>query len=774
MAKRGQQKGQQGEVPQLLGSFNSGYNGYSNPTTLTPKQWLRASNVYSGQHGKLFRARMAPVVNINSLNYGTTTHGPVTGLIYTSLYNFRDSTPQELLLADANGRQWSLNISNGYSAIQRRNIVADPTDAGTVNMQGPWSRVSLQGICYEINGFTKQTGRNTNLSVIENLGIDAPDSSPAVQANQTGSITKTVGRSYQYAWENINKSHVSSPSPSTQYVAYSAQSGVLNAIEPGTLNANSGTTIVQGTNTLFTVAWIGKNLWYIDAATNKVQTVQILSIQTGSSMNVTAPISVAPNSQFTVIDPQVTHVRYYATADGGAIYFRINRQTLLAGVPFSSSGLQFSDNDNSEPPNGNFTQEVSQFYNVPPPIGTFQYEYQSRILTYGVAATPQSFYYSNIENTTIGNAPESCAPLNQIALPIGDGVINCMAGLPTGLLIWSDRHDMFKISGLLTDNSASSSIQLGASIQRLPYSLGAAGPYSSCVTPLGVIWLTSDREVYLFTDHYAPRNIGRAIQDILSAITPTELSSARITYMHADDRNWVALAITSLSNNLNNKLLILDLDMLASNGQPSFFVFDMATNQPTWYIYDVNCHSIASVFDPNGVQHILATDLDQIVDVTWRDGYYSVSGELNFNAYITLHALGNDTADTIKKMNWIRFITNRSADQLESDQWAFSVGAIDDDVYTFADPYTLMLYPGVNSPLQGAGAAQPVGITNFDQWPGSIDRKKLEFGPGVFRTKGIKALIGRRFLITVQFPAQAGADYALLNIQCMMQNIESR
>ena len=146
---------------------------------------------------------------------------------------------------------------------------------------------------------------------------------------------------------------------------------------------------------------------------------------------------------------------------------------------------------------------------MPPPIGLFIHEYQARNIVYGVTAALQTFFYSNQEFTGFGSPPESFAPLNQVTLPISGAKINGMASLPTGLVIWSDKRDMFKLTGVLVDNNVTTDVNIGSSIQRLPYDLGCVSPYATAVTPLGVFWVTSDLEVRLFTDNHAPRNIGR-------------------------------------------------------------------------------------------------------------------------------------------------------------------------------------------------------------------------------------------------------------------------
>src|SRR5262249_46982244 len=209
------------------------------------------------------------------------------------------------------------------------------------------------------------------------------------------------------------------------------------------------------------------------------------------------------------------------TADGGATYFRVQRNSFVpSATTLTTSGLQFFDNANSEPPSFPFTTEVAQVNNVPPPVGAFLNEYQGRLVVFGISSDPQSFFYSNQETTSIGMPQESFAPLNQVTLPIANAKINGMVELPGSMVIWSDKQDMFRLTGNLTDNQVSTTTAAaqGATISRLPYNLGCASPYACEITPLGAIWVTSNAEIWLFTDRYAPRNIGRPVQDILDTI----------------------------------------------------------------------------------------------------------------------------------------------------------------------------------------------------------------------------------------------------------------
>src|SRR4029077_18411352 len=174
---------------------------------------------------------------------------------------------------------------------------------------------------------------------------------------------------------------------------------------------------------------------------------------------------------------------------------------------------------------------------------------------------------------------------NQVTLPIANGSINGMIEFPGSLIMWSDTQDMFRLTGLLADNTVSTGTQQGASISRLPYAIGCASPFAADICPLGGIWLTSNAEIMLYTDRYAPKNIGLPVQDILNTIAPASLNLTRAKYFHANKRNWMVFSVAANGSNFCNTVLVCDLDLLSSQGAPSYFTFDMATNSPVWYVF---------------------------------------------------------------------------------------------------------------------------------------------------------------------------------------------
>jgi hypothetical protein len=645
-------------------------------------------------------------------------------------------------------------IVGATGAVRAGNIV-------TITLTAPLPANFVPGAYVNIAGVTDTTFNSATGTAFQILTTATPSftyaqvGAPSTSGSGTATvqITKTVGRSYQYAWENNVTTHVSAPSPASQFVKYTNQTGTIDALETGTVTIAFGG-FVTGTGTNFSTAWVGRALW-VEGAAGVVSSYLIEIVSSPTALQISGIATLAGNHRFQVVDPQMTNVKLYATGDGQPVYFLIARNAFLfSGSTALAAGLEFTDTANSEPPNPPFSSEITQIYNVPPPIGTFIQDYQGRVLVYGVPGALQTFFYSNIEATVVGQPPESFSPLNTVALPLGDGQLNGMSNLPTGLIIWSNRQDMFKLTGLLSDNTIASSAQLGATIQRLPYKIGCASPYATAVTPLGAIWLSSDREVWLFTDHYAPKNVGKPVQDVLNRINGARLSFSRMSFYKRGDRSWLALAVSLDASTFNNKLLLLDLDLLASNGQPSYFTFDMATNAPTWYQYDVSCEAITTAYDSTSTNHLLASDIDLVRDLDWQPAYYTVGAEQNIpTPGVTLHAFGNEDPHMIKTFEWMRALTNQVPNNLASQGWAWAVNAFDDDRYVIGvNPLTTNLIPGVDS---------------------NSNPLFLEYSPAKFKFGGFRPVKGRRFQIGTTFPSTPGL-FELRGFEVQYTNIVGR
>lgn len=671
-----------------------------------------------------------------------------------------DASPQVTIQAGSSQTITSITRSNGVV---------------TATLTAPFNIAYASGLNNEFNvalvadtsfngTFVLVAGNLTNTFVWNQFGQNV---ALGAGGNVNISITKAVGRSYAFAWENANKVHIGAPSPATQFILYNVQNGIIFAVEPGTITTPGGSAIVTGTGTFFSQAWVGRSLW---AAEPVSQLGRILSVQSATQLTLAAPTAAnGANVQFQVYDPQATHIRLYATADGQATYFRIARNVWNpAGNTLALSGLEFPDPANSEPPNFPFTTETAQVNNIPPPVGQFVNEYQGRLCVYGVAGALQSFFYSNQETTSIGLPQESFAPLNQVTLPIQNAKLNGMIEFPGSAILWSDKQDMFRLTGLLVDNSvlgvaqSNAAAQQGAQIARLPYALGCATPFAAEITPLGGIWLTSNAEVWLFTDKYAPRNIGRPVQDILNSIIPANLSLARMKYFHTNTRNWLALAVAANSQAYNNTVLVLDLDLLASNGSPSYYTFDMATNSPAWWVFQPGtvqggnwlprCDSIETVYENLGIVRLMVGQTDLIQDVDYSQGGFGTEIAVP-NGQLTTHPYGNDSPFLIKRPGWVRFNTNRDPSLLATDGWVFGVQGIDDDFYTFFNPLALSLVPGVNDSSSLGGNPDFVGGLAF------------RHSPELYRIGGVNFVMGRRLKFQVTFPSAAGNVYQLRGIQ---------
>jgi hypothetical protein len=821
----------------VLGPLTGGYDGYTDPTQAPYNRWAAAVNIYTGAFGYLQRCRFSNVLNpsptqtnpFTSMKFfalpGLSAYllADVAGFLYSYdtgssyaqtqrispywdpagagttllngpwsrefleniVYEMNGQVKQSGRLANAATIEgWGLDApdvtpqiglssgtSQAISSITRANgiVTATLSSAYTVPTgSGGVLGFNVTGVTdTSYNGsFVLTSGNSTTTFVWSQPGQNSTSSGGTVN----DLITKAVGRSYAYAWENANKVHVGAPSPSSQYILYNGQYGNLDFIESGTVATSDGIHIV-GTNTAFSTAWVGRNLWI--ATQGGSAATRIVAVTSATALQIQGTIPALSGQLFQVYDPQSTHVRIYASADGGAIYYRIGRNSFTpSGNTVNSSGLAFVDPYDAEPPNFPYTTETSQVYNVPPPIGAFVNEYQGVLCIYGISGALQSFFYSNQTATTIGLLQESFCPLNQITLPIQNGQMNGMLQFPGAAIIWSNKQDMFRLTGLLTDNTvtgvaqSTSATSQGATIARLPYALGCASPFAVALTPLGGFWLTPNAEIWLYTDTYAPKNVGRPVQDILNSISPANLSLARMKYYHTGTRNWLAVSVAAQGSSYNNTVLVLDLDLLASNGSPSYFTFDMATNAPSWFVWQPGtqqtiggvptwvprCDCLEHVYEAGGFVRLMVGQVNLIQDIDAILGGYGTEIQVP-NGTVTTHAWGNDTAFVIKRPGWVRFNTNRDPSMLATDGWSFQAIGIDDDFYTFFNPLVLALTPGVNDSSSLGG--------NPDFYGGLAFRHS----PELYKIGGVNFVMGRRLRFQVNFPSAAGVNYQLRGIQ---------
>lgn len=677
-----------------------------------------------------------------------------------------DASPQVTFLAGTTASITSITRSNG--------IV-------TAVLGGPFpffnpTQLNVTGVTdTNFNGtfvILTQSGGGTPTVTWSQLGQNVSSSGGSVN----NALTKAVGRSYAFAWENANKAHVGAPSPATQYIAYANQAGIIICAEPGTVTIAANSTNVTGGNTFFTSAWVGRSLWAQTDSNVSGNYGRILSVQSPTQLTLATPsknTQAATSQPFQIFDPQSTHIRLYATADGGATYFRIQRNAWLPNTPtpLQFTGLQFTDNANAEPPAFPFITETAQLNNIPPPVGNFLTEYQGVLCVFGVTGALQSFFYSNQSATSVGQPQESYAPLNQVTLPIQNATLVGGLEFPGSFIIWSDHQDMFRLQGLLTDNviststgttNVSTATTQGATITRLPYALGLCNPFACDITPLGGFWVTPNAEIWLFTDRYAPRNVGKPIQHILNTISPSQLKLVRVKYFHTNLRNWLAVSVPANASSSNNTVLVLDLDLLASNGSPSYFTFDMATNHPSWWVFQPGpvvagsivprCDSLEVVYEQNGAVRLFTGSVDLIQDLDFQTGLFGTEQTVP-GAGFTTHAWGNETAPMIKRPGFMRFTTNRNPAGLAADGWSFACNGIDDDKYTFDSPLTLPLVPGTNDMSSLCGNPNLAGGEAF------------RHSPEVFRIGGVNFVMGRRLQFTVNFPSAAGAAYQFRSIQ---------
>src|SRR5882672_8913426 len=418
-----------GDINNQLFSFDSG-NNYA--------QTLRGNNFVS--NGALLAGPWSREVLQNILYemngfVKQTGRGANAAIVEQFGLDAPDATPQIVISAGS-----SQNITN----IQRSNGVVTVTLAGALVVPGG-NGVGMINVIITVGdtsfgtlaagSFVVLTGSGTATLTWAQLGQNTALLTPTGTVDTN--IKKSIGRSYSWAWENAGKPHIGAPSPSSQFILYNNQNGQVQLIQQGAITTTIGSAIVTGIGTAFTAAWVGRTIWQNTVGT---LVVIIASVQSTTQLTLSSVSPVgAVNQVFQVFDRQATHVRLYATADGGATYFRVQRNTFTpSATTLVTAGLQFFDNANAEPPNFPYTAELSQLNNIPPPVGSFLAEYQGRLVVFGVPGAGQSFFYSNQELTTLGMPQESFAPLNQYMLPIQNASLKGWIEMPGSAIIWSD------------------------------------------------------------------------------------------------------------------------------------------------------------------------------------------------------------------------------------------------------------------------------------------------------------------------------------------------
>jgi hypothetical protein len=209
---------------------------------------------------------------------------------------------------------------------------------------------------------------------------------------------------------------------------------------------------------------------------------------------------------------------------------------------------------------------------------------------------------------------------------------------------------------------------------------------------------------------------------------------------------------------------VLDLDLLASNGSPSYFTFDMATNHPSWWVIAPGplnaqnttilprCDSLETVIEAGGAVRLITGSVDLIQDADFRGGLFGTEIKVP-GAGVIFHPYGNETAHTIKRPAFVRFTTNQPPSTLAADGWSFAAQGIDDDFYTFGAPLTLALTPGVNDTSSLGGNPNLSGGSPF------------RHSPELYRIGGVNFVAGRRLKFQVNFPSLTGQNYQLASIQ---------
>ncbi len=747
-------------VVSSLKFVSGGYHGTVLPEDAAPLLWYAGNNLYRLPTGRIKRFRRATLVSSATSGFPSTTD------YVRTLFGYGDSQ-QDLILADiAQSTNKLYAISSSWTVLDER--VHPFYGSGNAAMGGLWSRIAMHNVCYECNATVKMRTQGVHLASVSggamwNWGIypskDIPTvtlaagaitSDPFLDDNGDPDTTIPYGRKYAFASVNNNslpRAHVSTRSPETAFQIMTAQKAEVEAVQTGTITTSG--TAVTGTSTTFHREWIGMKLWI-----ESVGTVGYISAYTSATaMTLSTSAGSHSGKRFFVYDPQVTHIRWYATANGGAVFLRIGQTTFdPTQTTTTLAGLRNDDNNNAEPgeTGASYTTEESEDYNDPPPIGQWLKEWQGRILMFGVPEVAnadgnlQTVFYSNVERTVVGCPGDSFAPFNRFTLPIGGALIGGAGILPTGLILFSTKNHMFKITGYLEDQVITDNFGIASTLVRLPFDVGCCSPSAVKETPQGLFWISPENQLWWYNDVEFPRYVGLPVQDILNTIAPSQKGDIKMAYRRKDQKEWLVITFPKASGTSHNDQGVI-LDLTGFN-----------PDSPNFYPFTGDFGGLLAHIDAFGTNHLIAGGQGKIFDLDYNGSDSVISEDSSITGSVTFHAVGNDTPSVIKDLKWVRFRVNTDPSDIvtatAAQIWNFATLGVNDDQYTFAAPLTLALIPGVDSPDE-------MGTFTHAPTLFKLDREKL-----------MKA---NRIQFKCTFPT-AAADWELREIQYCLRNLPAR
>lgn len=459
-------------------------------------------------------------------------------------------------------------------------------------------------------------------------------SGPSIDASQAGTFNCSVGRYYwttnaDHAATRIHESSSSAPSASSGALV---NKKVIVYQRPGLFSCVSGSPTITvtaspeapGSNGAALVAdWMFGCALYING--------QFIGMIGGTAANqlTLAGASVAgvtiTNGRAVICDRRATHWHVYASESDGS---KIGQ--LLAQVPVTT--MSYTDQSPFLGIAGNLFSSIFRPVRNDPPVASDIIEshkfrqWRRRdggILPWPfVTAKPYLFSFSANEEVSSGanGNPSECSPgtatgtisdiVNENPYPEETMGIRAMKSHADALYIFSEKN-CIPLYGESIDDFGLSQISA--------FNVGAAGPKSVISTPHGLMFVSYDKNVFLYPSSnypwaYVPKDInvtaqlidiGRPITKKLEAMRQDALVDVRLVYYKYGRRDWAVLTYQDTSSTGYTSL----------TPAPVYhtWVYDFKTK--TWFEINKNIASVAVFTQSDGVQVLVGGGVDGFIYV---------------------------------------------------------------------------------------------------------------------------------------------------------------
>src|SRR5581483_6314988 len=449
------------------------------------------------------------------------------------------------------------------------------------NVAGAWVQVTAVGTLQAPPQVVQNVGGDSLLHLTDGTtnwlfdgtnwvkdGFIIPLGGVAIDTGTAGTFSCSVGRYYWYSNsdQTASRIHESDSSPISFSTGALTNKKVKVYQQLGLFSATLGSPTINTSNSTDNPGPVNPNLgsWMVGMAIyiNGQLIGTIASVGAGTLTLTANSAFTITNGRAVICDPRATHWNIYASETDGS---KIGQ--LLASVPVTQN-LNTTPYQDQSPfigqANTLFFSIFRPVRNDPPPPSKIVEVHKYRIWRRR-ESKPSFFNFTANEEVIAGanGAPSQSVPgadvntlsdiVNENPYPDTSRRIQAMKSHADALYIFTEKNGLPLYGESIDDFDLS---QISA------FNVGAAGRFAAISTPHGLIFVSYDRNVFLFPTAnypwaYVPKNvnvtdslidIGKPIVKKLEKIAFSQLDEIKLSYYRFGRRDWLVLCFIDTNN----------------------------------------------------------------------------------------------------------------------------------------------------------------------------------------------------------------------------------